>query len=97
MHRDKIGGIEIAAREPFYGAPIQIQPDSLTQVFDATDVVRRKTLLVDRGFDLPVPPTAVVLLSGKDHRSIRTQPGELIVAPVGREQSGDARVVSLQN
>ena len=95
VHRHEISGVRVAAREPLYGAAVQVQPNSLTQMLDAADVIGGITLLVDGRFDFPIPPSAVMLLRGQHHRSIRAKPGKSIVAPVGGEQSRDARVVGL--
>jgi hypothetical protein len=83
MHRYKIRGVEIPLRKPLNGAAIQIQPNPLAQVFDAADVIRWITLLVESRLDLPIPPPAVVLLGCEHHRGVWIEAGKFIVAPMG--------------
>src|SRR3989442_645264 len=66
-------------------------------MFDAADIVRRQSFVVDLRLYLPVPPAGVVLLSGQDHRGIRRRSRESVIAPMGREPAGDSRVIDLQD
>jgi hypothetical protein len=77
--------------------PVEIQPDSSAQMFNAADIVRWQSFVVEMRLDLPVPPTAIVLLGGQDQRMVRPRRRKGVVAPVGGKPSGHFRVVDLQN
>ena len=76
---------------------IKIKPHILAEVLDATNIVRRIPLIIQGWFDLPIPPSTIMLLRRQNHRGIGREPRKITVAPVCGDESCHPGMINLES
>ena len=96
VHGGDVSGVGVLGGHALDAAALEVEPNA-AHVAHAADVVEGVSFAAEGGADFPVVPAVVVFLGGEHHGGVGTGAVELVVAPVGCEQPGDAGVVNLKH